>query len=69
MTDEQKLLAHYRASDDRGKSSILEHAASTAEDWPAESPSQLNNGVSDPVSLSGSELDDLVPTPVVRPPE
>ncbi len=34
MTDEQKILSAYRASDVRGKRSILEYALSTAEDWP-----------------------------------
>lgn len=33
--DEQALLVAFRASDERGKQSILDHAVSTAEDWPA----------------------------------
>lgn len=64
MTNERKLLSAYAMSDDRGKQSILDHALSTAEDWP------LVNVVipSSPVSLPGGKLDDLEPPPLVRPP-
>lgn len=70
MTDEQKLLKSYRLADDRGKASILDHAVSTAEDWPnIIDELQLTHSSSAPVGLACSELKDLVPSPVIRPAE
>ena len=56
MNTEKRLLDLYRASDARGRASILEHAESTAEDWPADDLSLPNNEKLAPSSLPSSEL-------------
>lgn len=65
MTNERKLLSAYAMSDDRGKQSILDHALSTAEDWPLVSVV----APSGPVGLPGGKLDDLEPPPLISTPE
>lgn len=69
MTNEQKLLKAFNASDTRGRDSILQYAVSMAEDWPAPRDESLC-GVGRPVDASelvGGELDDIEPATVVRP--
>lgn len=71
MTDEQKILNAFRASDDRGRKAILEFAVSTAEDWPAprqhgSSPILANAG--DAVALPERELDDFEPPAIIGAP-
>lgn len=69
MTNEQKLLAAYGASDERGKESILGYAISMAEDWPAPREQLLVGvaGLVDAGALTERELDDIESPPVVRP--
>lgn len=69
MNDEQKLLTAYRASDARGKASILDYATSTAEDWPEVKASCAGAVIGDATSFSGGQLDDFEPPPVIGAPE
>ena len=39
--DERELIGAFRQADSRGKRSIIEHAQSTAEDWPKPRPSLI----------------------------
>lgn len=62
MNAEQKILEAYRASDTRGKLSILEYAMSMAEDWP-----ELTSA-DDAIELAAGNLEDFESPTIIGPP-